>query len=406
MEKMHEKIEEFREEMVEMQKELCSRPAISPESGGEGEYERAEYLKLKLKEIGLEIEEYDAKDERAKMGIRPNLVAKLKGKSSEKTVWILTHMDVVPAGDLELWETDPFKAVVKNGKIYGRGTTDNQQDLVASIFAVKTLKALNIVPPYDVGLVLVSDEETGSKYGLSYLVNVYNGFKKDDLILVPDFPSPNGSLIEVAEKSIMWLKFVVKGKQTHGSMPEKGINANRAACNLTCKLDERLHKICSVKNDLFDPPISTFEPTKREANVPNINTVPGEDVSYWDCRVLPEYTIDDLFKEIEDITKDVEKKYGTKIAIEKVIFDQAAPPTPVDAPVVKALGRAVEKVYGIQTRTVGIGGGTVGAFLRRAGFNVAVWGKSDETEHQPNEYCIIDNMVNNAKLFLELIMSQ
>jgi succinyl-diaminopimelate desuccinylase len=323
--KMWEKVEEMKEEMVEMQKELCARPAISPESGEEGEYEKAEYLKKKLQEIGLLVEEYDAKDDRAKNGIRPNIVAKLKGRDSKKSVWILTHMDVVPPGDLKLWKTDPFKAVVKDGKIYGRGTTDNQQDMVASIFAVKALKDLEITPPCDIGLSFVADEETGSRYGLSHLLSAYKGFKERDMILVPDFPSPDGSLIEVAEKSIMWLKSVVEGKQSHASMPQKGINANRIACELTCALDESLHQNYSIKDGIFDPPSSTFEPTKREANVPNINTVPGEDISYWDCRVLPEYDINEIFKEIEGAAKSIERKNNARISIEKVVFDQAAP---------------------------------------------------------------------------------
>jgi succinyl-diaminopimelate desuccinylase len=89
-------------------------------------------------------------------------------------------------------------------------------------------------------------------------LKIYPRFKKEDLILVPDYPTPDGSLIEVAEKSIMWLKFIVKGKQTHAMMPGKGINANRAASNLICRLDEMLHKNYSEKNGLFDPPESTF----------------------------------------------------------------------------------------------------------------------------------------------------
>jgi succinyl-diaminopimelate desuccinylase len=82
------------------------------------------------------------------------------------------------------------------------------------------------------------------------------------------------------------------------------------------------------------------------------------------------------------------------------------PPTPATAPVVVALKDAVKKVYGVDTKTIGVGGGTVAAFFRRAGFNAAVWGRSDETEHQPNEYCIIENMVNNAKVFLEIMAGQ
>jgi len=155
--------------MVKMQKELCKRPAIGPLSGGEGEFEKAQYIKQKLEEAGFDsIEEYDAKDQKAKRGIRPNLVAKLRGKSAEKTIWIMTHMDVVPPGELKLWHTHPWEAIVKEGKIYGRGTEDNQQDLVASLYAVKAIKDLGIASPHDVGLVIVSDEEIGKASSASH----------------------------------------------------------------------------------------------------------------------------------------------------------------------------------------------------------------------------------------------
>jgi len=117
-----------------------------------------------------------------------------------------------------------------------------------------------------------------------------NLFHHDDLIIVPDSGNPEGSLIEVAEKSMLWLCFKTKGKQCHGSNPHLGNNAFTAASYLVTKLT-KLRKIFSNTDPLFDPPQSTFEPTKKEANVGNINTIPGEDVFCMDCRVLPEYDL-------------------------------------------------------------------------------------------------------------------
>jgi len=122
--------------MIKTQIDLCALKAISPDSEGEGEYDKAQYVK-KLVSFADKVEEYDAKDERAKNGVRPNIVARIYGKDRSKAVWIMSHLDVVPEGDRSLWETDPFKAVVKDGKIYGRGVEDNQQAIVSSLFAAK-----------------------------------------------------------------------------------------------------------------------------------------------------------------------------------------------------------------------------------------------------------------------------
>jgi succinyl-diaminopimelate desuccinylase len=263
---------------------------------------------------------------------------------------------------------------------------------------VKALQAEGILPNYDIGIALVADEETGSRKGIDYVVQNYKAFRKQDLIIVPDAGNATGTMIEVAEKSILWLKIKTLGKQAHGSTPEKGINSFKAASFFIAALNE-LYKIYPGRDKLFDPPISTFEPTKKEANVPNVNTIPGEDVFYLDFRILPKVKVQDVEKSIRTIAAGIEKKFKVKIHSEVQQRAAAAPPTPVQAPVVQALKRAVKAVYKKEAKPMGIGGGTVAAVFRRAGFSAACWSKLDETAHQPNEYCIIDNMVGDAKVY-------
>jgi succinyl-diaminopimelate desuccinylase len=160
------------------------------------------------------------------------------------------------------------------------------------------------------------------------------------------------------------------------------------------------------RDKLFDPPISTFEPTKKEANVPNVNTIPGEDVFYMDSRILPKVKVQDVEKSIRKIAAAVEKKFKVKIHSEIQQRAAAAPPTSVQAPVVQALKKAVKAVYNKEARPKGIGGGTVAAIFRRAGFSAACWSKLDETAHQPNEYCIIDNMVGDAKVYGHIFLQE
>ena len=97
----------------------------------------------------------------------------------------------------------------------------------------------------------------------------------------------------MAEKSILWIKCETQGKQTHGSTPEKGKNAHKAAAHFIVKMNE-LYKVYDKNDPLYDPPISTFEPTKKENNVDNINTIPGSDTVYFDCRILPDYSIEEI----------------------------------------------------------------------------------------------------------------
>ncbi len=402
--KIAQRIESYRNEMIDLQMKLASIPAIAPASGGEGEAKKAEFLVKFLEANGFQdIEVIKAPDHDVPAGYRPNILAYYRGRSSARTIWIMSHTDVVPPGELSLWSGDPFKPWVEAGKIYGRGVEDNQQDLVASIFAVKAFRDLGLKPEFDIGLALVADEETGSEKGIDYVLKHSRAFRKNDLILVPDAGNEDGTMIEIAEKSILWLKFMTLGKQTHGSMPERGINAFKAASFLAVELN-KLYEIFPLSDPVFDPPISTFEPTKKDANVPNINTIPGEDVFYMDSRILPQYKVEDVQARIRDAAASIEAKFKVKITIEEQQNAPAAPPTSAKAAVVIALEKAVKAVYGKDGKPMGIGGGTVAAIFRREGFEAACWSRLDETAHQPNEYSIIDNMVGDAKVFAHIFL--
>ncbi len=406
LEKIAERIDSFRDEMIDLQIKLCALPAISPASGGEGEEKKAEVLIDFIKKSGFhDFQVIKAPDLDAPSGYRPNILAFFKGKSSAKTIWIMTHMDVVPPGELSLWKGDPFKAWIEEGKIYGRGVEDNQQDMVASLYAVKAFHEENIEPNYDVGIALVADEETGSEKGIDYVLRNTSAFRKQDLIIVPDAGNEEGTMIEVAEKSILWLKFKTLGKQTHGSTPEKGINSFRAASFLVTELNN-LYNIFPDKDPLFDPPVSTFEPTKKELNVPNINTIPGEDIFYMDSRILPKFTIEEVEEKIKEMTDKIENEFKVKIELEEAQKSSAAPPTSADAPVVQALKMAVKAIYDKEAKATGIGGGTVAAVFRSADFSAACWSKNDETAHQPDEFCHIDNMVADAKVFAHIFLQE
>ncbi len=402
--RINRKIDSYRDAMINMQIRLCAIPAISPANGGIGEADKAAVLLEVLNDCGFDrIDMIKVPDLDAPAGYRPNIIAQYSGQCSEKTIWIMTHMDVVPPGELSLWQGDPFQAWVQGGRIYGRGVEDNQQDMVASLFAVKVFHDLGLRPRYNVGLVLVADEEMGNEKGIDHVLRNSDRFRKQDLIIVPDAGNSQGTQIEVAEKSILWLRFETLGRQAHGSTPGRGVNSFKAASFLVTEL-EQLYHIFDERAPLFDPPLSTFEPTKKECNVPNINTIPGDDVFFMDCRILPGYAVNEVLSTIRKIADTVENRFKVKIKVETIQSSPAAPPTSEHAPVVKALQKAIYDTYGVEGEPMGIGGGTVAAYFRQAGFDAACWSKTDETAHQPNEYCVIDNMLGDAKVFAHLFL--
>jgi succinyl-diaminopimelate desuccinylase len=397
-------IASYRESMIHLQRELVSRVAVGPDQGGPGEAEKATFLTHLLQSWGLKVDNFPAPDDRVAGGARPNLVAWLPGRSAKK-IWVLSHLDVVPPGDAQLWDSDPYTLRVEGDRLYGRGAEDNHHGIITSLMAAKAFLDLQITPNRTLALALVSDEETGSAKGLDFLMKNHRDlFAPDDLIIVPDAGSPDGTLIEVAEKSMLWLRLEVEGRQCHASRPALGRNTLRAAAHMIVAL-EALSREFPLHNELFEPPTSTFEPTKKEANVPNINTIPGRDVFYLDCRVLPEYHLAEVKGKIAEIAGRVAKEFDVTVKIEPVQELESAPPTSPEAPVVKELVQAIRRVYNRDAKAQGIGGGTVAAFFRRAGLPAVVWMTVSQTAHQPNEFCLLTNLVGDAQVLAHVFLT-
>jgi succinyl-diaminopimelate desuccinylase len=396
---------------VELETELTRLPAVPPQTGGAGELAKAEYLERWLAARGFACERIDVPDARASGGVRPNIVVTVSGGNGgagTRCLWIISHLDVVPPGELSLWDSDPWTAVRRDDapgpRLVGRGVEDNQQGLVSSLLAALAVREAGAVPPRPVKLLLCADEECGSEFGIGALVKTRPGlFGAKDLVLIPDGGDSAGETIEIAEKNLLWLEFTVRGKQAHASRPDLGANAHLAGAELAVRLHYGLSERFNARDGLFEPDYSTFQPTRRNTNVPNINTIPGEDVFCMDMRVLPRYPIKDIMTEIDRLKAEIEAQHGVKVSY-STPQSVESPATPADSPLVAALSRAAGTVYGVTTRPVGIGGGTVASFLRNRGIHCAVWSRLDDMAHQPNEYALIANILGGAKVMALLML--
>ncbi|MDR1621459.1 MAG: M20 family metallo-hydrolase [Synergistaceae bacterium] len=400
-EKIFGEVERLRDDMVAALSRICRIPAVSPHNGGTGEEEKAREIEKLVAELGFgKVEWQRVDDGKSPTGSRSSLFLEYEG-ASPRRLCILTHTDIVPEGDLSLWTHDPYAPVVEGGRLYGRGVSDNGMSLIASLYALKALSNLKVVPAFTVCLGFLADEEMGSAYGIRPLVE-RGLFRQDDLVIAPDGGNEKGDFIEISEKSGLKLEFAVTGRQAHASMPHTGLNACRVANLLSVELDDALHKAFLEEDALFSPPSSTFEPTRRFANVPNLNTVPGKERFGFDCRVLPSVPLDDVIAVAERVKNEVARRTGAVIDLE-IGRSDAAPPTPAESDIVRLLSGSVKEVLGVEPTLGGIGGGTFAAFFRRKGIPAVVWQQECDTAHQPDEYEEIPHIVNNAKVFASMM---
>lgn len=396
-------IESRAEEMAADTMAMCRIPAINPRMNGKGEYKRFQWLMEKLREYGVDYERISVPDEAVEEGVRESVIVRFDGtEDKEKTLWFIAHMDTVNTGDLQLWDTNPLEPVRKGDRIYGLGVEDNGQAVIEMLQALRIVQEKNIRTKCNLAFLFASDEETGSRYGLHALLK--QGIIGDrDEAIVPDGGSPAGAFVEIAEKSQVWLKFTVLGKQAHASMPHLGVNACSAGMHFGAALEDLLKEKYGREDPLFNPPISTFELTQKFQNVDSPNVMPGKDEFVMDCRILPCYTVDEVMKTIRETADAFEMTHeGIQITSEFLARVDASPATPSDAPVVQNLVEAIRQEK-IDAYFGGIGGGTCGAILRAKNIPAVVWSTLDDLAHQPNEYVILPNMVQDTKIFMGTI---
>ncbi|HQL41896.1 MAG TPA: M20/M25/M40 family metallo-hydrolase, partial [Candidatus Omnitrophota bacterium] len=182
----------------------------------------ARFIERDMRSLGLAVKVVTfAKD-------RPNIIATLKGtsKASAKNALLLTpHIDTVPAGTG--WSMNPFGGQIKNGRIYGRGATDDKGNLACAMEAMRSLVEDGVRLSHDVVLAATVDEETGSKQGIVPLLN--KGMLKPKAALILD--SDEFSTI-IAQKGLMHARVQVFGKKAHGAYKWYGVNAIEAATGI------------------------------------------------------------------------------------------------------------------------------------------------------------------------------
>jgi succinyl-diaminopimelate desuccinylase len=392
-----------REQAVALHRTLTAIPSHGPESGGAGEAQKAEAVLAWLSAQGIrDIQRIDLPDKRVPSGLRPNFAVVLPGRDTARTLWVISHLDTVPPGDLKAWTSDPYSLRVEGDLMFGRGAEDDHQGIVSGLLAARALKRAGVAPPISLGLLFVSDEEV-DETGIDHVLKTRPDLlRPTDLILIPDGGTPDARTVLLAEKKLLWLKLTVLGKQGHGSEPGKAVNSVTAAADLILRL-HGLYSEFPDQDPKFDPPVSTFEATKVEAGVPSVNMIPGQTVFYLDMRLLPTTDVAAVQARVRQHADTVERARGVQVRVDVESDSVGAPETPEEADVVRLLFRSIRAEYGVEPVAHGMGARTFASDLRARGLPCAVWMKSSSTWHQPDERSSISSNVRDAKVVARML---
>ena len=221
------------------------------------------------------------------------------------------HIDTVGIADIKQWKTDPFKAVYKNGIIFGRGSCDDKGCVASMVYAgglIKdpTLKG-RLQGDFTLYVSASVQEEIAEGYGIDYLLKSLK-FRPDCVVI----GEPSNLKIVRGHKGRAEIKITVKGKACHASIPDEGENAIYKTLPLIKNIDS-LNKKYKITSQLGKPVISV---TQIETKNASINTIPDNCSFYIDRRTVENETK----KEIENEIKNACGK-GIKIEYLKKFFN-------------------------------------------------------------------------------------
>jgi succinyl-diaminopimelate desuccinylase len=333
---------------------------------------------------------------------RINLIA-LWDTGARKTLHINGHYDVVPAGSS--WRTDPFKAVVDKGRIYGRGTEDMKANIAAVLFAIKALRENNIIPACNIELSFTPDEETGGRTGFGYLVK--KGIVRPDYAISEGY---NRDIISYGNKGLIWFKIDIKGKACHSSQPHKGVNAFEkmtVVVNELMKLNRRISKRKTrYRTKEASDRLSTMVLGGEISGGVKVNIVPENCSFMIDRRFLPEENINDVKQEIIATIKGLEKKdkdLKTRISVldqeDSVVSDESSI-------LFREFKGSVKRVLGVPARCMLMPGATDIRFLIRKGIpclGYSVDGRC--TAHSDNEFVYVKSLLETTRIFADVMMN-
>ena len=222
-------VENLQSDMVELATTLVRFPSLNGNEAG-----AQDFMEETFREMGLKTERFEVRDADLKElpGYSPsvgqweqhdNVVAIHRPRESVGRSLILNgHIDVVPIGAEELWSRPPFDPIVRDGRLYGRGSGDMKAGIAAYVTAFRALKAIGLQPSAPVFMQSVVEEECTGNGALACL---HRGYQADGAII----PEPFGHSILTAQVGVMWLSVEVFGKPAHVLNAAQGINAIEAA---------------------------------------------------------------------------------------------------------------------------------------------------------------------------------
>jgi len=408
-ERLFRRIADRTDELVALTQDLIRIPTVNPP--GDAYTPCAEFIGERLAERGFQVTYRRAEGSPGDSDRYPrtNVIARIEGARPGACVHFNSHIDVVATG--RGWTVDPFAGEVRDGKVYGRGACDMKGGLAASMIAIESILDEGVDFPGALEISGTVDEESGGFGGVCFLAK--EGFfsrPRVDHVIIPE--PLNVDRVCIGHRGVWWAEVETHGRTAHGSMPFLGNCAVRHMGAVLERIENQLIPHLNTKRTIM--PVVPEGARQSTININSVHGGLGEDREGMPTPMVPDscrmvidrrYLIEedeaDVRREVVAILEALEnERAGFTYDLRDVL---AFPPTMTDSqgPVVRAVSAEIERVLGRPATQVVSPGTYDQKHIVRVGHldDCIAYGPGIlDLAHQPDEYVIIEDMVNSAKV--------
>ncbi|RQG97495.1 M20 family metallopeptidase [Natrarchaeobius oligotrophus] len=304
------------------------------------------------------------------------------------------HIDVVPAGDREQWDHDPYVPTIEEGRLYGRGSADMKTGVAIGMLA--TAQFADEIESGDLSGSIVFHaaigEETAEPGTKTLLERGYDG--NYGVVL-----EPTGFRTATSEKGLAWYEIRVDGEPSHASRPDQGKNAivrSRPVLDALVEYDDAIRERTDELVGQAYATVTGLEAGTKENVVPEAATITV------DRRFLPDETVEQIDREIDELLVDVEARHGIETAWERTRTYESAAIDP-DSPLAAIFREHSEAIADAPTDPWGIEASTdVRNFVNDAEMQAITWGPGDLAQaHTYDEHVDLEDAVAGLEIVLE-----
>lgn len=369
---------------IALLKEILAIPSVN---GADNEGAVAEFIAnyLKEKHIDAFVQQIDE--------THANIIAKLEGKSSETVVWN-GHLDTVPYGSTEEWNTDPSIPVEKNGRIYARGASDMKSGLAAMVYLLGEIGESGEKPEQTILFLGTCDEEKSGLGAEKILEEI--DLSSGSLLLIGE---PTGCKLGVAQKGCIWAQLNISGKTSHGAYPEEGYNAVEYGMKIVCRIKkwvtEYEHRVLGT---------ATAQVTMIQGSIAP-NMTPDFAEILLDIRTVPGISAEDVEKKIKKICREEVEETNGEVKFEVRIKNARRAIEIAEEERWLKEFKAYLKQNGAETEEIGINYFTDASILtkKESEIPVLLFGPGEpRLAHKPNEFVELEKYEKYIEILGEI----